>query len=583
MESMNRREEINFPEDVDWTIVRHALCSLNDKPRQHSMYIFLTGATATERKYSRVNNGDDKCFCGKIDTVMHRVLECPGTDAWREEHPFLRSLEDSKVTLPLCPCIADGKFFQQACSVRPNPVVTQLGDETMYWVYTDGSVHNPTCHLTADAAWAIVYTKALADEALASMTSEARSRQVPVDCFRTLGTGKLIGRQTINRAEMEAAIQAVASIRNAIIFTDSQYVMQIWKRVQDDFRPCEWVNAANGDLTIRLWKAMCSFPGVRSIKFQKIGSHAERKENIWEWSDTPFFHYWGNRSVDHAASEAIKFDHPEVLRRRDNAGRLVRVKKLFYVAVYGAYAKLQKCYEDSRERRPVQSRQQPLQIQEVGDVPPTHFKVVPLHAAETLRWCSHWTHTFMQALYTWIGSLAWPSSSVNTGYVAWAELLASFKHFSGLNVPVKHPTVPHCFTLTQIHPLVQDLTALNAEITRFQSAIKALQQVLKQTVVPKDSSVQCASRLGYYFEGQLGTIHGRPWMPCFSQSRESLSKYFEKLEGTTLHQPLQIRTDRVVMTSPYDAILNTKTHFTGFMQLVKKGKPPVLFSPFAGT
>ena len=72
-------------------------------------------------------------------------------------------------------------------------------------------------------------------------------------------------------------------------------------------------------------------------------------------------------------------------------------------------------------------------------------------------------------------------------------------------------------------------------------------------------------------------------MPCFSQSRESLSKYFEKLEGTTLHQPLQIRTDRVVMTSPYDAILNTKTHFTGFMQLVKKGKPPVLFSPFAGT
>ena len=167
------------------------------------------------------------------------------------------------------------------------------------------------------------------------------------------------------------------------------------------------------------------------------------------------------------------------------------MKKLFYVAVYGAYAKLQKCYEDSRERRPVQSRQQPLQIQEVGDVPPTHFKVVPLHAAETLRWCSHWTHTFMQALYTWIGSLAWPSCSVNTGYVAWAELLASFKHFSGLNVPVKHPTVPHCFTLTQIHPLVQDLTALNAEITRFQSAIKALQQVLKQTVV---------------FQGLLGTM-----------------------------------------------------------------------------
>ena len=151
------------------------------------------------------------------------------------------------------------------------------------------------------------------------------------------------------------------------------------------------------------------------------------KEAIWESSDI-FFHYWGNQRVDHAANEAVTCEHPEVLRRRDNAGRLVRVKKLFYVAVYGAYAKLQKCYDDSRERSPVQERQRPLSIQDVGEVPPPHFKVVPLHAAETLRWCSHWTHTFTQALYTWIGSLAWPSSPVNTGYVAWAELLASFKY-----------------------------------------------------------------------------------------------------------------------------------------------------------
>ena len=72
-------------------------------------------------------------------------------------------------------------------------------------------------------------------------------------------------------------------------------------------------------------------------------------------------------------------------------------------------------------------------------------------------------------------------------------------------------------------------------------------------------------------------------MPCFGQARESLNKYFEKLEGSKLHQPLQIQTDHEVKISPYDAILNTKTHFTGFNQLVKKGQPPVLFSPFAGT
>ena len=96
----------------------------------------------------------------------------------------------------------------------------------------------------------------------------------------------------------------------------------------------------------------------------------------------------------------------------------------------------------------------------------------------------------MLELYRWIGCLAWPSSSENTGRVAWVELLASFKCFSGMNVPVKHPSVDKCFTMTRIHPLVQDLTPLNEELVRFQAAIKALQQILKQTLIPKVTSHQ---------------------------------------------------------------------------------------------
>ena len=72
-------------------------------------------------------------------------------------------------------------------------------------------------------------------------------------------------------------------------------------------------------------------------------------------------------------------------------------------------------------------------------------------------------------------------------------------------------------------------------------------------------------------------------MPCFNKARDCLSKYFEKLEGPRLHQLLQIQTDHEVKISPYDAILNAKTHWLGFMVLVKKGKPPVQFSRFEGT
>ena len=68
MTSMNKREEVNFSEDVDWTIVRSAIHSLQDKRTQHAMHTILTGAIATEKKYSHVNHGEDTCFCGQVDT-----------------------------------------------------------------------------------------------------------------------------------------------------------------------------------------------------------------------------------------------------------------------------------------------------------------------------------------------------------------------------------------------------------------------------------------------------------------------------------------------------------------------------------
>ena len=87
--------------------------------------------------------------------------------------------------------------------------------------------------------------------------------------------------------------------------------------MQDDFRPCEWVNAANGDLTIRLWKAMCSFPGVRSIKFQKIGSHAERKENsgrIHLFSIIGVIAQWIMQPVKRSNLTILKFCAEEIMQ-----------------------------------------------------------------------------------------------------------------------------------------------------------------------------------------------------------------------------------------------------------------------------
>ena len=103
----------------------------------------------------------------------------------------MRSIEEDKAALPLCPMLEDGRLFRMACYHRPSHEVQPWNDETHYWVYTDGSLKNPNCHLLADAAWAIVFSKALDEGDLGEVVADAKRRKVPIETFTTLKTGKL--------------------------------------------------------------------------------------------------------------------------------------------------------------------------------------------------------------------------------------------------------------------------------------------------------------------------------------------------------------------------------------------------------
>lgn len=78
-----------------------------------------------------------------------------------------------------------------------------------------------------------------------------------------MATGKLQGRLTRSRAELQAAITAVDSFADVTVFTDSQYVMSLFGKTKEDFNPADWANAMNGDFVLKFQKAFTSHGRLR--------------------------------------------------------------------------------------------------------------------------------------------------------------------------------------------------------------------------------------------------------------------------------------------------------------------------------
>ena len=251
--------------DIDWDMTRLVLGKLSSVQDRGAVHVHLSGAIATEERYSKVSNCPPTCpACGEVDTVAHRVLRRSHTQAIRDDCPVLQTLDETAALFPFVPLLPASEAFIKNCIARPEVSWTPVASDMVVTLYTDGAGKHPTSSV-CDTSFAVVLLEDLSNHCVSRLAHDARLSGAAPPVFSVFSTGKTRGRQTVSRAELSAAIVAIGSFRNLRLVTDSMYVINTIPAIQADPRPSKWVNRPNFDLVLRLIKALEAHPGVRSI------------------------------------------------------------------------------------------------------------------------------------------------------------------------------------------------------------------------------------------------------------------------------------------------------------------------------
>ena len=259
-------------------------------------------------------------WCGQVEDRPHRFLHCPAFQAVRALHPD--AIQAMTVDFPhwtyapfaVLPDAVD--ITTLLFSSRPHPSMpheeaarVQREGHSALRFYTDGACRHPTLPLARHAAWAVCFD---------ASTSSA-DRQLNVDAWSSTGClppafqpramGVVSGRQTVARAELTAAIQAIrigalANRTPVHIVTDSAYVIHILSRFAAGLELRLLDSSPNLDL-LHLFREVW-FSGVT---FSKIKAHqdpaaAGTADLRWE--------RLGNASADRASALALQHDLPIV-------------------------------------------------------------------------------------------------------------------------------------------------------------------------------------------------------------------------------------------------------------------------------
>ena len=250
----------------------------------------MVGDSVTATRASHWRDVSRACpHCGhEEETVEHQLWHCPRWASVRQAAaarfglgPVALVATQGPLTLhallrPPCPhrCAAGRQPFP-----GPLPPEGPLASAAACWetAWTDGAGTAPASCGLARATWAVHF----------GAGGRASAGPVP-------------GAQSVQRAELFAAVQAVAFARGPVcVVTDSQYVARGVERLLGWPRPPEWVRS---DLWARLWRA--AHAGVLVARW--VPAHRGRP-------DPPLLSeadWRGNAEADRRAGDALRAAQP---------------------------------------------------------------------------------------------------------------------------------------------------------------------------------------------------------------------------------------------------------------------------------
>ena len=255
-------------------------------------------------------------WCGMDETRQHRFLQCPAFQHIRDKHRLATQALEEKfphwvyspfAVLPAAVDITTLLFESRPHPAMPRDEGARIRTEglTSLRFFTDGTCRHPQFPLARHAAWsAVLDTSASAHDQEIGLQYWMTTAQPP-PAFQTRSCGLVHGRQTISRAELTAAVQAVrmASLAGKVpvtVVTDSSYVCRILRQFSAGLDLAVMSASANLDLLHLLKEVWFS-----EVRVEKVKSH----QDPLQWTDRR--QQWtqlGNVAADKSCAQALSAD-----------------------------------------------------------------------------------------------------------------------------------------------------------------------------------------------------------------------------------------------------------------------------------
>ena len=529
-------------------------------PKAQKILAFeITGAYQTARQKIKWTQMEKPLcvHCNEEDSVIHRRLFCPALQSVRDEHAptvaELHAMDDILVTLPVIyqhPLHAlDRCLAWQAPRMRPDEsilqdIYQQINRGLRPLIFTDGSAAPADEPLQRRAAFAVIYLPHQDESKMRDLVTRFETTGEVAHEFQTLGVARTRGLQTIPRSELQAAVEVVTILSMAEIVTDSQYVIDSVSRIETGTPTNQLRMMPNGDLLVEMQTALQK-PDADYV-WTKVRSHHAGQTQQQK------LHAAGNEAADYAAKQTRK-DLADTIHHVPDADiperRALQARQYdMMVDLNYQRAKLEKGNQQGDQKHLDLDHEQTLHV-EVDN--PHLFPLT--NREESIQW-STWGAGLAQALHTWLKGLRWPSSAFteqamneqDSPGVSWLELLLDFQQAIQIIFPMNfapRPQAPKLRTPTPHRDCHQADMHMTGMIRSFQAAIKQLEKILNQVLMPERRKVV---RTLY----MLGSGHqpiglaARPvlWKPI--QVQQTLTQHYAMNPRTwTFEEPLTFTTE----------------------------------------
>ena len=402
---------------------------------------------------------DAMCLrCGQPDDRSHRLLACPSTASTRAAHR--QAVEEVQRDYPhwLAAAVAPvhdlAPFLRLYHQARKPPEVpplpsTWLGHEPdVLHVYTDGACCHPAVACARRAAFGVVLDQSGGRPVAEPGATFDTLCHWGLLAFLPLQLGLVHGHQTVARAELLAALQALragaAHGKMVVLHTDSAYVVAVIQRLRQDGLAAFNDRATNLDLVRSLAGVLHACEAVVKVKAH-VQDAALRTAGclLTTWRSL------GNRAADAAAGAALQSELQTVVQDANELAACTKTTKRALARWFGYLVDLRRAQKQADEHltdatpgspddfRPGASSLH-LAAHWVSWAPPS-ARAQPLPAlTKDVCVASTWPPGYTQSVWQWLQSLRWPTE-VNSNCAAgatWLELFLDWAFYSNNLPPV---------------------------------------------------------------------------------------------------------------------------------------------------